>query len=85
MFGASTSVGRLACAITLAIVKLLPEPVMPEQRLELVAPLDAVDQRRDRFRLVARGRHLGDELEIRHPRIVPTGCDSLTVGFVLGG
>ena len=47
-----------------------------EQRLELVAPLDAVDERRDRLRLVAGRRHVGDELEFRHASSVPTGCDS---------
>ena len=31
LFGASTSAGRPVCAITLAIVKVLPEPVTPSK------------------------------------------------------
>ena len=45
----------------------LARPGDAEQRLELVAPLDPGDQGRDRLGLVARGREIGDELEVGHP------------------
>src|SRR4029077_8743312 len=50
-----------------------------EQGLELVAPGHALDERVDRLGLITRGRHLGDELEFRHRRIVPTPYDSYVV------
>jgi hypothetical protein len=37
----------------LAIVKVLPDPVTPEQHLRLLAALDLLDQLGDRGRLVA--------------------------------
>ena len=39
-----------------------------QQRLEPVAPFDALGERGDRLGLIARGRKIGDELECRHQR-----------------
>ena len=70
-------VGRWTFSITAAIVNDLPEPVMPEQGLEAVAPLDARRERVDRGGLVAGRREGKDELELGHAvAIVPVGCDS---------
>ena len=65
----------------------LPRAGDAEQRLEPVAALDALDERRDRLGLVARGREISDELEIRHSAMVPTKRDRNSQGLsvVRGG
>ena len=64
--GASTIVGRCTCAITAAVVKHLPEPVMPSRVWKRSPRSMPVGERGDRLGLVARGREVGDELEGRH-------------------
>ena len=49
--------------MTLAMVKVLPEPVTPEQRLEGEPVVDALDQLGDRLGLVARRRERLVQLE----------------------
>ena len=55
MFGASTSAGRPVRAMTLAIVKVLPEPVTPSSVWNDEAVGEALDELVDRLGLVARG------------------------------
>ena len=55
----------------------LARPGDPEQGLEAVAPLDALDEGVHGRRLVAGRREVGDDLERRHPSRLPRGCDSL--------
>jgi hypothetical protein len=46
------------------MVKVLPEPVTPEQNLRLFALLSSPDQLGDRLRLVARRLIIGDDPEL---------------------
>ena len=54
---------------------------MPSSVWNLSPRLDALDEARDRLRLVARGREIGDELEIRHSAMVPTKRDRNSQGL----
>ena len=59
MFGASTSVGAPMRAMTLAIVKVLPEPVTPSSVWQTSPSLSPANEPFDRLRLVAcRGERL---------------------------
>ena len=59
--------GFCTCSIVQAMVALLPEPGDAQQRLEPVAPVDALRQGRDGVGLVARGREVGHHPEGGHP------------------
>ena len=57
--GARISAGRWVASMTLAMVKVLPEPVTPSSTWSRSPALDARDQLGDRLRLVARGLEIG--------------------------
>ena len=59
----STSVGRLTASITLAMVKVLPEPVTPSSTCSASPRSQALGQLGDRLRLIALGRERRNELE----------------------
>ena len=61
-----TSVGRCTLATTFAMVKVLPEPVTPEQGLVRVPAQHALGQLADGPRLVALRLVVADDLEVRH-------------------
>ena len=64
--------------MTLAIVKVLPEPVTPEQGLVRQAVLEAVDELCDGLGLVAGRLIIGLELKwtrsVGHESSPPSGC-----------
>ena len=83
MFGARISAGRCVASITLAMVKVLPEPVTPSSTWSRSLRVDAGDQFGDRRRLVALGREVAHDAEadaalglfrprrpVRHPGLV---------------
>ena len=60
-----TSAGRCSVSMTLAMVKVLPEPVTPSSTWLALAILgDAFDQLADRRRLVAGRLIIGDDPEL---------------------
>ena len=58
-----TSTGRCTAWMTLAIVKVLPEPVTPIKHLVLFPLAQPFDQGLDGLGLIAGGLEGGDELE----------------------
>ena len=59
-------VGRCTFSMTAAIVKLLPDPVMPSRVWKRSPRSIPAESARDRVGLVARGGQIGDELQCRH-------------------